>query len=174
MSGWDDARVETLKTLWRRGLSARQIAEKLGCVSRNAVIGKARRLHLAHRTESFHKATRALPSSRLTVIKAVKPQSKMFGINAGRPPKLPQPLPVLRGPSLAIEPRPWLTRLFGECAYPVDGEGAETRSCCAPCAGARYCGQHHKLMYAKPSTDAQRRAAALARAAKAKKMQAAA
>ena len=47
---WTAERVELLKELWADGLSARQIAESLGQVTRNAVIGKAHRLGLSTRT----------------------------------------------------------------------------------------------------------------------------
>ena len=44
---WTSERVDSLMRLWSQGLSARQIADKLGGVTRNAVIGKAHRLNLA-------------------------------------------------------------------------------------------------------------------------------
>jgi len=47
---WTAERVELLKELWGEGLSARQIAETLGHVTRNAVIGKAHRLGLSTRS----------------------------------------------------------------------------------------------------------------------------
>lgn len=43
---WTDARVASLKELHALGLSAGQIAARIGGISRNAVIGKVRRLHL--------------------------------------------------------------------------------------------------------------------------------
>ncbi len=46
---WDDERVEKLKKLWAEGLSASQIAGKIGGVTRNAVIGKVHRLGLSGR-----------------------------------------------------------------------------------------------------------------------------
>ncbi|MEI9928559.1 MAG: GcrA family cell cycle regulator, partial [Sphingomonas sp.] len=46
---WTDERIETLKKMWNSGLTATQIAEELGGVSRNAVIGKAHRLGLPAR-----------------------------------------------------------------------------------------------------------------------------
>ena len=46
---WTEARVNKLKRLWDDGLSASQIAEQLGEVTRNAVIGKAHRLGLSSR-----------------------------------------------------------------------------------------------------------------------------
>lgn len=47
---WTAERVELLKELWGEGLSARQIAESLGHVTRNAVIGKTHRLGLSTRS----------------------------------------------------------------------------------------------------------------------------
>jgi len=46
---WTDERIEQLKTMWEKGMTASQIAEELGGVSRNAVIGKAHRLGLQSR-----------------------------------------------------------------------------------------------------------------------------
>ncbi len=46
---WTDERVDILKKLWAEGLSASQIAGRLGGVTRNAVIGKADRLGLSGR-----------------------------------------------------------------------------------------------------------------------------
>ena len=44
---WTDEKVAKLKELWGKGNTASQIAEILGGVSRNAVIGKAHRLNLS-------------------------------------------------------------------------------------------------------------------------------
>ena len=44
---WTNEKVEKLKELWGKGNTASQIAEILGGVSRNAVIGKAHRLNLS-------------------------------------------------------------------------------------------------------------------------------
>ncbi|MBI1391282.1 MAG: global cell cycle regulator GcrA-like protein [Alphaproteobacteria bacterium] len=46
---WTDERVELLKRYWSEGLSASQIAGKMGGVTRNAVIGKVHRLGLSGR-----------------------------------------------------------------------------------------------------------------------------
>ena len=46
---WTDERIDTLRTMWEAGQTASQIAEALGEVSRNAVIGKAHRLGLQSR-----------------------------------------------------------------------------------------------------------------------------
>ena len=46
---WTDERIERLKAMWNEGKTASVIAEELGGVSRNAVIGKAHRLGLESR-----------------------------------------------------------------------------------------------------------------------------
>ena len=44
---WTDEKVAKLKELWGKGNTASQIAEIIGGISRNAVIGKAHRLNLS-------------------------------------------------------------------------------------------------------------------------------
>ena len=46
---WTEERIERLKKMWHDGATASQIADDLGGVSRNAVIGKAHRLGLEQR-----------------------------------------------------------------------------------------------------------------------------
>lgn len=50
---WDDDRIALLKTLWANGLSALQIATRIGGTTRNAVIGKIHRLGLAGRANPY-------------------------------------------------------------------------------------------------------------------------
>ena len=49
---WTPEREEKLKQLWKKGHSGSQIANILGNVTRNAVIGKAHRLNLSGRSVS--------------------------------------------------------------------------------------------------------------------------
>ena len=44
---WTDEKVNKLRELWGKGQTASQIAEIIGGISRNAVIGKAHRLNLS-------------------------------------------------------------------------------------------------------------------------------
>jgi GcrA cell cycle regulator len=46
---WTDERIDRLTEMWASGMTASQIADELGGVSRNAVIGKAHRLGLQAR-----------------------------------------------------------------------------------------------------------------------------
>lgn len=72
---WTDERVESLKKLWAEGLSASQIAVRLGEVSRNAVIGKVHRLGLAGRaTTSRVKTVRP----RKAIARTKRPRSLRF------------------------------------------------------------------------------------------------
>ena len=66
---WNDERVELLKKLWAEGLSASQIAGRLGGVTRNAVIGKVHRLGLSGRaTTSRMKSLRPRPRVAATAL----------------------------------------------------------------------------------------------------------
>lgn len=83
---WTDERIETLKKMWDSGLTATQIAEELGGVSRNAVIGKAHRLGLPSR-----------PSP-------VKP-NEAKAEKAEKPEPRPAPAPVAAAPAPTPAPR---------------------------------------------------------------------
>ena len=56
---WTEEKVAKLKELWGKGNTASQIAEIIGGISRNAVIGKAHRLNLSAKIK-----TRAAASSQ--------------------------------------------------------------------------------------------------------------
>ena len=49
---WTEEKVNKLKELWGKGQTASQIAEIIGGVSRNAVIGKAHRLNLSSKIKT--------------------------------------------------------------------------------------------------------------------------
>ena len=68
---WTEERIERLKKMWHEGATASQIADELGGVSRNAVIGKAHRLGLEQRPspvkpgeEKEHKAAPAAAAAK--------------------------------------------------------------------------------------------------------------
>ena len=76
---WTDERIERLKAMWTKGATASQIAEELGGVSRNAVIGKAHRLGLESRPspvkagEEKQKKAKAPSAPKLAKPVAAKP-----------------------------------------------------------------------------------------------------
>ena len=49
---WTETKVKKLKELWGKGSTASQIAEIIGGMSRNAVIGKAHRLNLSSKVNN--------------------------------------------------------------------------------------------------------------------------
>jgi GcrA cell cycle regulator len=77
---WNDERVELLKKLWAEGLSASQIAGRLGGVTRNAVIGKVHRLGLSGRaTTSRMKSMRPRPRANAVVVQGKRVGKPRFG-----------------------------------------------------------------------------------------------
>ena len=52
LMSWTEEKVNKLKDLWGKGQTASQIAEIIGGVSRNAVIGKAHRLNLSSKIKT--------------------------------------------------------------------------------------------------------------------------
>ncbi len=59
---WTDERVALLKQLWGEGKTAAEIAETLGGVTRNAVIGKAHRLKLSNRVSPIQQNDNQKPA----------------------------------------------------------------------------------------------------------------
>ena len=54
---WNEEKVAKLKELWGKGNTASQIAEIIGGISRNAVIGKAHRLNLSSKIKARNTAS---------------------------------------------------------------------------------------------------------------------
>lgn len=77
---WTEERIDRLKAMWNEGKTASQIAEDLGGVSRNAVIGKAHRLGLESRPSPVKagedKPTKAEPKAKSEPAKASPAPSK--------------------------------------------------------------------------------------------------
>jgi len=74
---WTDERIERLKAMWTKGATASQIADELGGVSRNAVIGKAHRLGLESRPSPVkpgEEKEKKAPAKAAAAPKAAKPQ----------------------------------------------------------------------------------------------------
>ncbi|MDR6114977.1 MULTISPECIES: GcrA family cell cycle regulator [unclassified Sphingomonas] len=93
---WTDERIDTLRTMWEAGQTASQIAEALGGVSRNAVIGKAHRLGLQARPSPVKANEPAAP-----VAEAPEP------VPAAPPPAPePEPEPVRAEPAAPAAPEP--------------------------------------------------------------------
>ncbi|MGO9547084.1 MAG: GcrA family cell cycle regulator [Rhodomicrobium sp.] len=98
---WTDDRVATLKQLWNDGESASAIAQTIGEVTRNAVIGKVHRLGLAGRATTARK-----PRTQRTL--------SLFPERApSRRRSLPRARKSYRGRSVAREKRPLILPELG-------------------------------------------------------------
>jgi GcrA cell cycle regulator len=95
---WTDDRIDTLRTMWEKGMTASQIAEALGDVSRNAVIGKAHRLGLQSRPSPV----KPNDDSNAAATPAPAPVRKAAPVEAPRPAPAPAPAPV--APPVAAAP----------------------------------------------------------------------
>src|SRR6185312_5294357 len=76
---WNDERVELLKKLWSDGLSASQIAGRLGGVTRNAVIGKVHRLGLSGRATTSRMKSHRPRVRAQTAKRLMKPRFATIG-----------------------------------------------------------------------------------------------
>ena len=104
---WTDERIEQLRNMWEKGLTASQIADELGGVSRNAVIGKAHRLGLKSRpspvkaTETVAKPVKAPATPKAAAPAAPKPAAAPAAPRAAAP---AAPRPAAAPPK--AEPKP--------------------------------------------------------------------
>ncbi len=71
---WNDEKVNKLKELWGKGQTASQIAEIIGGISRNAVIGKAHRLNLSAKIK-----TRSTISKHKEYLKSTNQENQKRG-----------------------------------------------------------------------------------------------
>lgn len=157
--GWTDERVEQLKRLWAEGLSASQIAGRLGGVTRNAVIGKVHRLGLSGRaTTSRMKTHRARPRSPSGVT-AKRAQRTRFG-TIGNPAlrALYQPdaeayVPPAEELAVPPEERKTLQMLTeSSCRWPIgDPQSPEFHFCNRnKVPGLPYCEHHARRAFQPP------------------------
>jgi GcrA cell cycle regulator len=102
---WTDERIERLKDLWTQGMTASQIADELGGVSRNAVIGKAHRLGL---------------QSRPSPVKPNEPEPAPAP-KAKEPAPAPRAAPERAAPAPAPAPEPEEDEEEDESAAPASG-----------------------------------------------------
>ena len=73
---WTDEKVTKLKELWGKGNTASQIAEIIGGISRNAVIGKAHRLNLEARAPSKQSGSSRSKENRQMAKRSPAPMSR--------------------------------------------------------------------------------------------------
>ncbi|MEG8047194.1 GcrA family cell cycle regulator [Sphingomonas aerolata] len=103
---WTDERIETLKTMWEAGQTASQIAEALGGVSRNAVIGKAHRLELQARPSPVKPNDPDAKSAEAKVAEARAAEARPAESPVVDTPPVVAAEPVAAAPAPAPEPAP--------------------------------------------------------------------
>lgn len=108
---WTDERIETLRKMWESGMTASQIAEQLGGISRNAVIGKAHRLGLKPRPSPVkpNEAKKAKAAAPAPAAPAAREEAPAPAAAAPAPaaPRAPAPArPAPRAVEAAPEPAP--------------------------------------------------------------------
>lgn len=96
---WTDERIEKLTKMWEGGATASQIAEELGGVSRNAVIGKAHRLGLKARPSPVKPNEKA--ETPAAASKPARPEAPREEKAAA-----PRPAPAPQRPAAATPPAP--------------------------------------------------------------------
>ena len=145
---WTDERVELLKKLWAEGLSAAQIANKIGNVTRNAVIGKVHRLGLSGRATPA-KPQRGCTSSVSTTAKtptiAAAPEADVKPII--NEPEFTTPIVLDTGDKTTVS-----TIKNNMCKWPIGDPAKDEFHFCGQQTqpGKSYCAYHARMAFQPP------------------------
>jgi len=168
---WTDERVEQLKKLWIEGLSASQIAARMGGITRNAVIGKVHRLGLSGRSRPSRPARTIARTPRQRPAAPSHPSRfKTAGATAlkrqvdieTRPlPQVeaePEPAPIRAVELPSGQRMSILTLTERTCKWPIGDPGDEEFHFCGHRSEASmpYCKSHARMAY-QPAQDRRRR-----------------
>lgn len=151
--GWDDARVDTLKKLWSEGLSASQIAGRLGHVTRNSVIGKVHRLGLSGRATTSRKCHRPKRADHRPIRKLYR--NTIAPKSAARVAFPVEPLPVFVELDIPLRERKTLLDLDDrgcDCRWSIgDPQSADFHFCNRSAVpGLPYCEFHARRAFQPP------------------------
>ena len=143
---WTEERIERLKKMWHEGATASQIADELGGVSRNAVIGKAHRLGLEQRPSPVKpgeekEVKKPGPAAASAPAKAAAPAKAEPSAEAQAPAATPQAHPRQR----QLTPQELQYRSIGPGGFIRQGPGEQQ----APIPPA----PPRRLVPAKPSPE---------------------
>lgn len=138
---WTPERSELVRKYWSEGLSASQICARIGNTTRNAVIGRVRRMGLDFRVTKVQ-AKRQRPPQPPRLARC-KPEHQR-PIEFRGPPKDPAPMPLPAADDIArvslidLEPH--------HCRFPV-GEPTQGFCGCPKVPGVSYCEGHMARAY---------------------------
>ena len=155
---WTDERVELLKKLWADGLSASQIANELGSVTRNAVIGKVHRLGLSGRAKSLSSSAPRPRKPRTHAMLRIRPTMRgntalaaVFDLDFAAEPDLVENI-VPKGQRCSLH-----ELNDSKCRWPNGDPGSAEYAYCGgkPVEGFPNCGYHARVAY-QPAADRRR------------------
>lgn len=155
-SPWNDRTIGQLRTLWADGLSTSEIGRRLG-VSKNAIVGKVKRLDLPARPSPIRRdrscappparRPRCPPLADLQAPMRSQPSTVRPAAFMPPPPARAHPPPAPAAPP----PPPIRTATPGSqpCCWPIGDPGTRMfRFCDAPNQPAKpYCPEHCALAY---------------------------
>jgi GcrA cell cycle regulator len=150
---WPDARVEALKRAWREGLSASQIAARLGDdLTRSAVIGKLHRLGVSGGRKPSAPRLPLAPSPPRSV---GRPALTLVTPGRLEPILDAPPISAASGaPPFRPGPKYLRDMTARECRFglgdPGPGAGAFQLFCAAPTSGHAYCAHHRAIAILPP------------------------
>lgn len=164
---WTEQRIELLTTLSQQGLSARDIAARLGGVTRDAVIGKLYRINRPAAAKTPPDRVNIRPS-RAKAAPTVQVEAPIAPtVIAPAPAPAPTPVAVIIGQAshnhdevgsavlTALQPH--------MCRWPFgDPTSNSFRFCGATADGGSYCGRHAAVAY-QPKPDRSRPASTAVR-----------
>lgn len=150
-SAWTAERETLLRKLWDEGLSASQISLALACgMTRNAVIGKVRRMNLSRRAPSWTKFTREERLLRNLELKAqaLERQARRRAAQRGKAVARREPVALIWAGSLNLT---LLELERGQCHFPF-GDGPTYLFCGQPVQkGSSYCPHCFLVSRRRPS-----------------------
>ncbi|TPG45474.1 GcrA cell cycle regulator [Roseomonas nepalensis] len=149
---WSAEAIEQLRALWAEGHSTAEIGRRMG-ISKNAVVGKAHRLHLPARPSPIQREKMPAAASAATS-DAPRPVAAPAAPRPAPPPPpppvAPAPAPALRAAPPAVV-RPFQRSSARTCCWPIGEPGTpEFRFCTDEAMPTKpYCLEHASIAYVK-------------------------
>lgn len=153
---WTPEMEALLFRLWNiDGLSASMCARQFEGRTRNSIIGKVYRMGWS-RPNASEPGTHMPYPKRISAPKIERKTGRGFSFGSQDARSIGQ-RKTAPGGNLPVDIKPtdiespnakvWTARTHGECAFPVDGEGADTISCCNATGGGTYCAGHRAILF---------------------------
>lgn len=158
---WTDEAIARLKALWAEGHSTAEIGRRMG-VSKNAVVGKAHRLHLPARPSPIRRDSSSgrvrqpvvrrvtgptlPPLASVPLVPASAPVRKDVVKEAAKP-----SFSVMSRPAMPISSTPRYLGRPTACCWPLGEPGTKNFRFCGgeSMPGKPYCEEHAQLAYVK-------------------------